>query len=261
MSDLAELEQRFLGFLTGTSPEAPLRELVADQGGIPPEVRLAIYRNAYRLRLRETIDTDHEILGRYLGDELFETLVDGYVAAHPSRHRSLRDFTRELPGYLRRSEPFSDHPMLAELAAFERLLLEVFDARDADRVDLAELMALAPEAWPGMRLRFHPSVQQFRADWNSVEIWAALKAETPPPDAVRQSVSHWLLWRGRDRLSQFRPLAFLEQKLLDLALRGANFACLCEAAGVEIAESEVSGTMLGMLSDWIGAGLIRRLET
>jgi hypothetical protein len=50
----------------------------------------------------------------------------------PSKHPSLRFFADRLPDYLQNTAPFSDHPILAEMASFERTLLNVFDSADAD---------------------------------------------------------------------------------------------------------------------------------
>ena len=169
MSDLADLQKRFLGFLTDRGED--IRDLVVDDQGISADTRLHIYRNACRLRLRGAIDTDHEVLGRYLGDELFDRMVQEYIARYPSRFFSLRDFTAHLPVFLRETAPFSGHPIVAEIAAFERLLLDVFDAPDLPRAGVNRLRGLTLDQWPGLRLRFHPSVQLFNTRWNSVESW------------------------------------------------------------------------------------------
>jgi hypothetical protein len=107
---------------------------VTAQGRVPATVRVDIYRNAYRMRLRECIETDHEMLGLYLGDALFDEMVATYVPTHPSRATSLRHFCDRLPAYLATTPPFSESPQVASLAGFERLLMDAFDAADAPRV-------------------------------------------------------------------------------------------------------------------------------
>lgn len=260
MGELAELQSRFIEFLT-TGGDGAINALVADQGGTPVDTRLEIYRNAYRLRLRETVDTDHEILGLYLGDELFDQMVNSYIDLHPSHFFSLRDFTTYLPRFLRERAPFSDHPILAEMANFERLLLDVFDAREVTRTTLVELQALEPEKWPALRLRFHPSMQLYTAQWNSVESWRALKHEQQPPAAAEQPDSHWLLWRGLDRLSQFRAISLGERTLIVDALHGEDFAALCEHMAEWLPEDRVSAEMLGLLTGWVEQGMVVRLDT
>ena len=56
------------------------------------DARLAIYRDAYRLRLIEVLGNDYDVLHAYLGDELFDALAGEYVAAHPSTFRNVRWF-------------------------------------------------------------------------------------------------------------------------------------------------------------------------
>jgi hypothetical protein len=254
MGELADLQHRFAGFLTGQGDD--IRDLVAEQGEVSIETRLGIYRNAYRLRLRETVDTDHEMLGLYLGDALFEQLVDAYIERHPSHFFSLRDFTSHLPLFLREAPPFADHPILAELAAFERLLLDVFDAPDAPRANIAHLRQLSPDRWPELQLRFHPSMQLFRAEWNCVECWQALKAGETPPAASPQPASHWLLWRGRDRLSQFRSLPPPERALILETLAGAPLSALCERLASDLPQAQVGTHLLEVLREWLDQGLI-----
>lgn len=257
MSGLQQLQREFLAYLlTG---DERIAERVVDQAPVSRDIRLHIYRNAYRVRLREILDTDHQVLGLYLGDELFEQMVNGYIDAHPSPYRSLRFYADELPDYLRTVAPFADHPQIAELAAFERRLLASFDAADAERLELPALAALPPSDWPALRLRFHPSVQLFRADWNSVEMWQALKAEEAPPAPESQPDSWWLMWRGEDRLTEFRSVAPAEVRSVQHFLRGGNFAGVCEQL-LELAPADtVAAQALELLGTWLAMGLVIRV--
>lgn len=257
MRSLQQLQREFFEYLL--HGDERIAAQVVDQEPVGRDVRLQIYRNAYRLRLRETLDTDHEILGHYLGDELFELMVNGYIDRHPSTYRSLRQFGDALPEFLRQEPPFAEYPQLAELAAFERRLLTSFDAADAQRIEIAALAALPPADWPAMRLRFHPSVQLFRADWNSVEMWQALKAEESPPVAMPQPDSWWLLWRGDDRLTQFRSVAQEEADSLQHFLHGGNFSGVCEYLLGAWSEEAVAARALELLSGWLSCGLVIRL--
>jgi len=172
MPGLADLQTRFIDFLSGKS--GLITCSVAEQGNIDAGTRLNIYRNAYQIRLKQALETDHEMLGIYLGDELFELMATGYIAAHPSSFTSLRHFGDRLPEYLKQAEPFYAHPIASELAFFERRLLDVFDAPDSQRVPLSALREIPPGDWPNMKLRFHPSTRLFAAGWNSIESWKAL---------------------------------------------------------------------------------------
>ncbi|MDM3871592.1 DNA-binding domain-containing protein [Porticoccus sp. W117] len=257
MTQLIELQKRFMAYLT--EGQGSINNLVLDDDKLGADTRLGIYRNAYRLRLREAIDNDHEILGLYLGDDLFEEMVAGYTQQHPSHYRSLRQFANQLPTYLATTEPFKNHPIIAEIAAFERLLLDVFDAPEVPRSTLTELQQLAPEQWPNMQLRLHPSVQLFNARWNSVESWQQLRAEQAPEPATEQPDSLWLMWRSIERLSEFRSCEPLEWNSLQLALRGGNFADLCEQAATVMPEQQVGEVMAGQLQEWLSIGIVSQI--
>jgi hypothetical protein len=257
MTGLRELEASFLAYLL--QGDTRIASEIVDQAPVGRDTRLAIYANAYRVRLNETLETDHELLGLYLGDELWERMVAGYIDDHPSQYRSLRQFGDALPDWLCDHPPFSEYPWISELALFERRLLVSFDAADAPRATADELAVLPADRWPGLRLRFHPGVQPLRVDTNCVEIWQALKNGATPPEAALQPGSWWLLWRGEDRLTQFRALPAEEAALLHHFLAGGDFAGACELLLASHAGDEVAQAGLDLLMNWLGAGLVREL--
>lgn len=260
MSDLRALQHEFLAYLLNGDPA--IAEHLADsdtsQASGGRDRRLGVYAHAYRQRLRETLETDHEILGLYLGDALWDQLADGYIAAHPSRYRSLRQYGDALPAWLRDQAPFASHPQIAELAAFERRLLASFDAADAARTDPAALTALPAERWPTLQVRFHPSLQLFSAATNCVPIWQALKAKTTPP-APEAAATTWLLWRGADRLTEFRSMPADEARMLRCLIEGGRFADACECLSEQIDPTEVAATALRFLTGWLQDGLVRSI--
>lgn len=254
MSALALLEQQFLAHLRGgeSFPRASCKQARVDS-----DIGLAIYTNAYRARLRESLETDHPILSWYLGDELWESFCLGYIDAHPSRYRSLRHFGESAVKYLGEHAPFSEHPLIAELAAFERLLLDVFDAADAERIDWTVIEQLAPSEWPGMRLCFHPSVRVLATHWNAVEVWQASKAGLDPPSAASSVSPGRLLWRDDARISRFRPLAADEFVAIEaILMSGCTFAGLCEALACIGPAESVPAIAVGFLRCWVDEGLV-----
>lgn len=259
MQTLRELQSCFIDCLTKDSAE--MGELIEADSLAEQQARLGIYKNAYRIRLRQVLETDHEILWTYLGDALFEQLTNGYINSHPSSYTSLRNYCDQLPEYLANTPPFNEHPIIIEIACFERLLMDVFDAGEARRAGLSELRALSPQHWPAMQLRFHPSVQLLKTDWNSIETWKALKNDTDPPAANNDSVHYWLLWRDTDRLSQFRPLEENEYALLLQAISGETFSTLCESLLGWHPEHEVSSVSLHYITAWLEQNLITKIAT
>ena len=258
MPALHELQHSFMAFLR--SRKGDVAQFVIGDETLDVATRLEIYRNAYSIRLKKSIETDHPVLGNYLGDELFERMAQGYISQCPSGFTSLRDFGNSLPDYLARTDPFSDNPILAEIALFERQLLFAFDAADAGRARLEDLQSMAPEDWPGMLVELHPSVYTFAARWNSVECWQAMKEGNAPPMAAQETMHNWVLWRGTDRLTQFRKLSEDGALMLAGLALEKTFSQVCEELLAMVAEDQISSVAAGHLLQWVEAGIVSRVH-
>jgi hypothetical protein len=254
MSTLADIQRSFASYLQGGP--ANVAEHVIDDARLGTALRLEIYKSAYRIRLTKCIEGDHAVLCSYLGDELFELLAAGYIASCPSNHPSLRYFCERLPDYLRDTAPFSQTPILADIAAFERTLMSAFDAPDSPVAGKDSLQILPPEDWPNLRVRFHPSVHLFATQWNTVESWQALKQGEAPAAAGQNDQQHWLVWRGRDRLTEFRSLAPAGLWFYDALHKGGNLTRACEALLEILPEEEISASTVSYLTGWLESGLI-----
>jgi len=259
-ASLAQRQQQLMAYLQGHAPMGKdhIHHHVVQQGKMATSQRLGIYQNAYNMRLKETIDTDHQILGRYLGDELYEQMMNEFIRLRPSQHFSLRHFADPLPDFLIAQAPFNGHPQIAELSRFERLLLCAFDAFDTDRATLDQLKSLAQDKWPNISLRFHPSVQLFVSSWNVVAMWQQLKQNQTPPDPVSEK-NAWLVWRNVERLTEFRPIDNTALAMLEMFQQGKNFADVCQSLLEVVPEHQVSELALSHLLNWLELGLIHRI--
>ena len=120
MSDFARQQSDFQrGILSGD--DTVLAEIL-DSPKAKRETLYGVYRYAYGSRLVEAMRNDHELLHAYLGDEMFDEMGHAYVKARPSEHPNLRWFSQALPEFLESTAPFSDHPVLSDLAALEKAL-------------------------------------------------------------------------------------------------------------------------------------------
>lgn len=257
-SALAQLQRAFLAAMRGEDAESALQLLAPAKRGAA-DVGLSIYRNAYASRLQEALASDHPTLGAYLGDQLWARLCAGYIRAHPSTVRTLRNFGDSLPAYLRSEEPFCANPQIAELAELERRLLDCFDAADAEPAPWSGLLSIPEASWPGARPRFHPSVRQHQVAWNSVDIWKALKAGQDPPSPV-PAAGNWLLWRDPQRVTRFRSLDAEESEALAYALAGGDFAGLCECLSRSQPVDQVPAAAVALLKRWCEEGMIGRWD-
>ncbi len=259
MSDFRLLQSNLINYLV--NKKQGVDNYIADGGPINKQTRLDIYSNAYTLRLRGVIDTDHEILSYYLGDDLFDQLVVGYINAHPSNHTSLRDFCSNVPNHLQNNTPFNQHPVIAELARFEQTLLFAFDANDSVTANILDLNKLTVEDWPGIKIRFHPSMQLFQSIYNCVETWQALKQQNTPPDAQKLDYSTWIVWRNAQRVTEFKSLELSELESIQIFLKGGSLSDACENLLSHYPEDEVSKVAVAYLSDWINRSQVSFIIT
>lgn len=289
MSALAGLQADFQAFLL--DGHGRMLGRVAGTAKVSAERRLAIYYDAYRLRLLEALASNYPVLRAWLGEDQFEDIGIAYIAAHPSRHFSIRWFGHRLPEFLATTPPWEDKPGVAEMAALEWALSEAFDAQDGAVMRVADMAAIPAGAWPGMRLRLHPSVRRLDLRWNVPLVWKAVnrsldeanssdgcrgKASNTPaadrePREVRPAAGEipaltendhlqaWLVWR-EDLKTWFRSLSVDEAWALDAAKAGEDFAAICEGLLEWNDAQNVARHAAGLMKQWIGDGIVSGID-
>src|SRR5688572_30631731 len=116
MSELVQLQHQFQEFLL--SGKEAIIPSVLSTAEVSVEQRLAIYRDAYQLRLIECLTTTFPALHSYLGTEEFQKMSRDFIDAHPSHYRSIRWYGDLLPLFLKNYYK-NAYAFLAELADFE----------------------------------------------------------------------------------------------------------------------------------------------
>ena len=138
-------------------------------------------------------------------------------------------------------------------------MLFAFDEADMLRASLDDLTAIPIQQWPDLRVRFHPSMQVFQTNWNSVQSWQALKAEKAPPTEAEDS-AYWLIWRNHERITEFRSLPLDEYAMLSGFLHGHNFSHVCDALLNYHAGEEVARNVIAHLTSWLNIGVVDGFE-
>jgi hypothetical protein len=252
MSKLDILQRDFQDYVLGNAAGAPaIAAEIADQYGLAPADRLAIYYNAYRIRMREALEEAFEHTWTYVGDDMFAELAAGYLAQHPSQQPNLRWFGDCFAQYTAQALP--DYPFIGELAGLEWALGVAFDARDCESLSAADMAKVAPEAWGDLVFGLHPSAQFLEFDWNVVALWQALSKAQEPPDAQQSGAPVcWLVWRT-DEQPHFRSLDAFEAHALKRVAQGLPFGEVCAAAG---GADDVTQRIAGCLQNWLAQGLL-----
>ena len=254
MNEFARLQDEFQrGIVSGDD------KVLGDILDSPKEKRdilFGVYRFAYVSRLVEALRNDHGHLHGYLGDEMFDTMGAAYVAAKPSHHPNMRWFSQALPEFLRTTEPYSDHPAIGDLAAFEKALNDAFDAADAPIVAIEDVAAFPPDVWNDLRFMPHPSACRLDLATNAVDIWTALKNEETPPDVdISEEPHRILVWR-QDVTPMFRELTPEEAMMWDEACGGIPFGVLCSMLATYDDPDSAAARGAGYLHGWVTSGLL-----
>ncbi len=257
MDALRKLQHEFLGYLLDDADLGIVGRIESSPQRSAGQ-RMAFYGNAYRLRLKEALTTDYERLHSYLGDDLFETLMQHYIESYPSHHPSLRYFGQHMVELVERLEPFNQLPEVAEIARVEQAFANSFDAADCQCVSLDQLAQLDPAAWATLTLRFHGAVQLLPQQHNSFQIWRALANEEAPPQKTTSDTT-WLIWR-QDLVSRYRALKSAELTALTIAMSAGSFADLCAALLEYFSEQDTPHKAVGYLQQWINDQMVCELN-
>jgi len=257
MKLLAVTEEQFQDYVLTGNPSID-GEIVGDGAGFRNS-RLAIYRDAYRLRLIEVLGNDYTVLHAYLGDESFNTLAGEYVAAHPSTFRNVRWFGGRMAEFIEAAPRYAGHPELRELARLEWSLGLAFDSADEAPVRFEDVAAVPPEAWADLRFRPHASLLRMDLRTNAVAIWKAIGDETNPPSAetFARPVA-WAIWR-KQHSPFFRSLEDDEAWALGALLGQASFGEICAGLCEWVAEGAAAARAAGLLRGWVEDGWIAEL--
>jgi hypothetical protein len=221
--------------------------------------RLAIYYNAYRLRLVEALGTDFEALVTIMSKDGFEDACRAYVEATPSLFRNVRWYGSNLSTFLRTTQPWHEQPWLADIALFEWTLTLAFDAADAPHVRFEDLAVLHADAWSALCFRLHPSARMIELRANAPAIRKAVDARTPAPEPeFADKARTWLVWR-KDLSSHFRSLSEAEAWALRSAGEGLSFPGICEGLCLWFAPEQAAHAAAGWLRTWVDDQLIMAL--
>lgn len=260
MTRLAELQRQFQQCLL-EPPEDLHQPWIHAGGRADPARQLSAYVHAYAARLKETLAGDYPAVRTAIGTDRFDALAEAYLRARPSRYFSLREFGRDLPGFIAARAESQATPWLGELASFEWTLGLAFDAADRPLADVADMATVAPADWPALRFTAHPSVQRLDLAWNTVALWEALNADEPVPvEAIHGQPVPWLIWR-QDLTTRFRSLEPDEAVCLDALLAGASFGELCARLAEYLDPEQVPLRAASLLKGWLQQQLIQAIGT
>ena len=257
MTELMYLQDQFQQFLLIGNPG--ISDSVVSTLSVSVDRRLAIYRDAYRLRLIESLITNFPGLYLYLGTETFEKLCSAYIDAHPSIYRSIRWYGDVLADFLK-SYYDRQYAHLTELAEFEWNMTLAFDAADDPVVQVEDMAFIPAQSWARLKFIMHQSVKRMDYFWNVIPFWQSLIHDQELPALVNNSSpTAWILWRSPDYSIQFYTLSKEEAWALDSLIHGLSFGELCEGLCQWVEVNQVGMRAASFLKGWIQKGMVMHL--
>jgi len=190
--------------------------------GLSSRDRLAIYHNAYRIRLKDVLLDTFEHTAVYLGDDWFDKLAAAYVQSRHSTYTNIGLYGREFPHFL--AEQLGDDNEVAELALMDWKLRRAFDGADSTVMIHDDLQHLATAESGSIRLQPVPTLSISTQHFNTLDIWHAINQDQQPPvvERLAQPIDI-LIWR-KGHSPHFRSLAKIES---------AAVACVCSGDTLE----------------------------
>ena len=262
MTQLEKLQNTFQDYVLKPSPLTSTT-WVSAEGKSAPEKQLSIYSYAYHARLEEVLANDYPAVLVAIGEDYFHQLTTNYIEDHPSKFFSLRDFGAGFANFIadliQQQTTWQEMPWLYELAVFEWCLGQAFDAADDNLFTEQDMATVAPEDWPEFKFKLHSSVQRLDFEWNILEMWQALTAESPiEVTATKDESFPILVWR-ENLSTHFRSIETYEQIAIDELIQDGNFTDICESLASIINEDEVPMRVASLLKGWIVHGLIQKV--
>jgi len=258
MTDLTTLQHELLACLHEGDDLNELKMVATVK--VPLETRLAIYQNAYALRLVEALASNYPVLATILGEDEFNQLALDYIANNPSTFKSIRWFGHELSEFIINNLDHQYNEAFVELAHFEWLQTCVFDAADDDIVTIEEMSRLPPEEWVDLTFTVHSSVHLIQLNWNVVAVYQAINANQSAPLLTKSNDTvQWILWR-QDKDNRFCSLPNDEAFYLDALIAGHTFAELVTFASERMEMESAAMHVVSLLKGWLDVGLIATIS-
>ena len=218
---------------------------------------LDVYRDGYALRLIEVLTNDYPGLMAMAGPADFDHVARAYIAAHPSRHPSVRWFGRDLADFMAKTAPYDKAPAAVEMVRFEWTLGETFDAADVAPIAADVLLALPPDAWETLTFTALPSLHRRTFAFEVAQAWQRRDEVEPGNLEVGRADEPvtGAIWRP-ERISSFRSLDTDEAAMLEALIAGRSFPELCETVAAFTGDDQAPARAAWLLRTWVEGGMI-----
>jgi hypothetical protein len=243
---LRETQQLFLASLVTDAQNPNFTAIVDDSFGAARPERIAVYTEAYFLRLQAVLLEDFPRTVRLLDEDALGRIIRRYIAEHPSRNPSAIWFGRDFPAFLART--CLDMPWLAPVAKLEWSRIEAFCAPESPVLTLNRLAATPPDTWATLCFECVPSATRLDSRWPADRLWDGESVTSVEVEATSLRV-----WRNVDHQVRHARMDHREAAAFTRMQQREPFAAIVEVFGDE---PEAAASAASLLGRWLADGLI-----
>ena len=255
MKQLREIQKSFQSYLHGS--DDAINQYIAAPTQDFAEERLYLYKDAYYLRLTDVLKRDYPGIFALLDEASFEDLATQYIDQNPSKYVSVNFFGNAMPAFLKRTQPYSAQPHLAEMATFERGVSMAIYNLYGPVLSPEAFATLPQEKWPEVRIEPHTSMQVLKLKYNIPEIWRAICDKMPLPELTRNKTTTWLVWQ-KELHTYYVMLSDPEAFVMESFKKNLCIAEICEGLCHWLDEAEVPQYLVNLILRWLHDKLLSR---
>lgn len=182
--------------------------------------RFNVYRNNYRITLRNALRTTFPAIEKLVGPEFFSALAIEFAERHPPHSPIMARYGEGFAEFLAGFGPLSDYPYLSDVARIEFARVHAYHAADAEPFPLQDEVSIIDAL--DVPAKLHPSVTIIASNQPALSIWRAqvgLAASEPE----NWEIETGLVWRRDDRVAE-TLVSTIEIQLLGHFARDAVFS-------------------------------------
>ena len=248
-----------------TSPEAEreisseqLAEVILPSHSLTASERVGVYQGMYLMRMEEALATDYPVIKHFLGDEVFDELIQDYVGRYPSRSYTLNRLGDHLPQFLAGRPDWSQDGFLVDLARLELAMTEVFDEEETPVLSGEDLESVPPEDWEQTRLLPIAALRLLELEHTVVPHLTAYHRETPCPKPMKRP--SWVAVYRRDYSVMRLELSTPEFALLSALVDGVPLGEALADAVTANQSARQQAKVFRWFRSWIREGLFTGVD-
>jgi hypothetical protein len=194
-----------------------------DSSGRNDSERLTVYFNNVYENLREALRAIYPVVERLVGERFFHYAANQYIHDVPSLSGDIQRFGSSFSSFLARFGPAASLSYLADTAALEWAMNEVFHEADHAPLALARLAELSEADCSTLRFILHPACRLIASDFPVFKIWQTNQLGARIDETVDACAGGELLLIRRDGFAvEIEPLERGEFAMLEALLSGAK---------------------------------------